>query len=126
MPELKIKNLRSESSAWTRSLRYMADENILMKNRLSEVLQEDFNIELLPQVENFHSLFLTAEEFIGLLRHNISELDQLLANNQNAIFQGNEVAKMRSRLQSQMITAEERFSKLKREFYEFLAANAGI
>ena len=63
MPEVKIKNLQSESNGWKRSLGYMSDENIQMKTRLSAILQENFDIALLPQVENFHTLLLKEEEF---------------------------------------------------------------
>ncbi len=126
MPDLRIKNLRIESNAWTRSLRYMSDENILMKNRLSEILQEDFDIDLLPQVENFHTLFLSCEEFMNVLRHSIAELEQLLAKNDAGLPLSEEINKMRSRVQYQMKTAELRFNALKTDFYDFFSANTGV
>ncbi len=121
MPNLNIKNLRNESNTWTHLLRSMSDENIVMKTRLSEMLQEDFDIALLPRVEHFHSLLLTEEEFINLLRHNIAELDHKLDSEQTYI-NPNEpgVDYMSSRLQQQMITADIRFRKLKSDFYKFL------
>ena len=119
MPLFDLKNVRGEGNAWKRSLRYMSDENILMKTALAEILQGDFDLAYLPQVENFQTLLLKEEEFIHLLRHNISELDAFLSrDNPNE----NEIEFLRSRLQQQMRTAELRFNKLKSEVYDFLSA----
>lgn len=97
----------------------MSDENILMKTYLSNVLQDNFDINLLPQVENLYSHLLTEEEFINLLRHNIGELDSLIDSNNLKFIHNSKFENMRSTLQSQMKTARIRFANLKSEFNDF-------
>ncbi|MEO5906558.1 MAG: hypothetical protein ABIQ11_07520, partial [Saprospiraceae bacterium] len=110
-----------ESNGWKRTLGFMSDENILMKTRLFEILQGNFDITLLPRVENFHSLLLKEEEFINLLRHNMAELDYLLVHEHQHHRNIAEIDFMHSRLKYQMMTAETRFKKLESEFYDFLS-----
>ena len=55
MPELKLKQLKYESDTWKRLLDFMMDENIQLKNRLSEVLKDQFDKNLLDDVERFQS-----------------------------------------------------------------------
>ncbi len=107
-----IETLLKESHAWALSLRYMSDEHIIMKMSLTKMLQDDFNIELLPKVEKFHSMLLTEEDNIHLLRHTIAEFDELLTT-RRVDFSGQEIEKRKSRLQHQMLTLEQRFTKLK-------------
>ncbi len=124
MPDLKIKQYQSESNAWKRSVSHMADENIQMKIRVAEILNDAFDIRLLPAVENFQSRVLNEEQGIILLRHNIAELDKfLLTNTLNYSNVSIEIGPLRTRLQYQITTAEARFNKLKSEFYYFLSEN---
>lgn len=111
--------MKSEINNWRRTLGIMSDENILMKARLSSVLQENFDINLLPQVENLYSHLLTEEEFINLLRHNIGELDNLVESGNSEVENTHRCENMCSTLQSQMMTAKIRLSKLKSEFNDF-------
>ena len=41
MPGIKLRLLRQESDAWKRILEFMTEENIHLKNRLSEILKSD-------------------------------------------------------------------------------------
>lgn len=118
MAELTSK-LKEEIKDWKRSLGNMSDENILMKTRLSNMLQGNFDINLLPQVENLYSLLLTEEEFINLLRHNVVELDSLIKSENTRELNKNRFELMGLNLQSQMITAKIRLNKLKSEFNAF-------
>ncbi len=116
----KTSKLKSDIKDWKQSLGYMSDENILMKTRLSNMLQDNFDISLLPQVEDLYSHLLSEEEFINLLRHNIGELDSLIeANNQKEINTGR-FDNLSNMLQSQMTTAKIRLTKLKSDVNDFL------
>ena len=53
MPELKLKQLQNESDSWKKLLGFMMDENIRLKNRLSELLKDKFDKNLLEEVESF-------------------------------------------------------------------------
>ena len=78
MPELKLKQLQYESDTWKRLLGFMMDENIHLKNRLSEVLKDKFDKNLLVEIEGFQSNFIKKDELIGLLRNDVAGLDKLL------------------------------------------------
>ena len=114
-----LQEMKGEIKGWKQSLGNMSDENIQMKTRLSKMLQENFDITLLPEVENLYSLLLTEEEFINLLRHNVGELDSLMESDNTKDINKNRFESMAQRLQVQMMTARIRLSKLKSEFNEF-------
>ena len=78
MPELKLKQLQYERDTLKRLLDFMIVENVHMKNRLSEVLQDKFDKNLLKGIEFFQSTFLKEDELIGLLRNDFAELNKLL------------------------------------------------
>ena len=67
MSEVKLRQLKYESDTWKRLLGFVMEENIHLKNRLSEVLKANFDKNLLNDVENFYSEFIRADELIGLL-----------------------------------------------------------
>ena len=120
------KRMKSEINDWRLSLGTMSDENIIMKTHLSAILKENFDISLLPQVENLYSHLLTEEEFINLLRHNIGELDSLIDSETSKSLNKNRFEHMCSTLQSQMTTARIRLSRLKSEFNDFFQHGAGV
>jgi hypothetical protein len=121
MPELKLKQLQYESDTWKRLLSFMVEENVRLKNRLAEILKEQFNASLLEEVELFQSSFLKEDELIGLLRNEIVEFDKLLARE---IFEDGkimrEVEKKMIKLRNNIDTAEKQFGKLKAEFNSYL------
>ena len=118
--------MKREINNWKASLGSMADENILMKARLSNMLKENFDISLLPQVENLYSHLLKEEEFINLLRHNIGELDSMIESGHSKFLNKTRFENMWSTLQSQMMTARIRLTNLKSEFNEFFRQEKGM
>ena len=124
MSELKLKQLRYECETWKRLLSFAMEENIYLKNRLSEVLKEKFDKNLLEDVENFHTRFIKEDELIGLLRNDIAEFDSLLARE---IFEdgviGRQVERKLKKLRESIKSAEEHFGKLKLEFNSYLSEN---
>jgi regulator of replication initiation timing len=124
MPELKLKQLQYESDSWKRLLGFIVDENIHLKNRLSEVLKDKFDNNLLEEVEGFQSSFIKEDELIGLLRNDVAELDKLLVRE---IFEdgkiANEIDKKLNRLRNNITIAEKQFGKLKVEFNSYLSEN---
>ncbi len=124
MPELKLKQLQYEAETWKRLLGFMVDENIHLKNRLSEILKDRFDKNLLDEVESFQSRFVKEDEMIGLLRNEVAELDKLLARE---IFEDgsliHKVDKKLKTLRSNISNAEKQFGKLKTEFNSYLSEN---
>ena len=124
MPELKIKQLQYESNTWKRLLGFMIDENVYLKNRVSEVLKNGFDKGLLEEMESFHSRFIKEDDLIGLLRNEVAELDKLLVRE---IFEDGQLVKeidtKLKKLHKNIITAERQLNELKLEFNNYLSEN---
>lgn len=124
MPDLKLKQLQYETGTWKRLLRFMIEENIRFKNRLSEILGDRFNKNLLEEVDRFQGGFIKEDEMIRLLRNDVTEMDILLTKE---IFVDGTVSKeidiKLTRLRNNMMAAESHFVKIKSEFNNFLLAN---
>jgi len=78
IPNLKLKQLQYEAGTWKRLLLFMSDENICLKNRLSEILKGPFNGSLLDELENFQSRFIREDELLLFMRSDFVALDKLL------------------------------------------------
>ena len=124
MTELNLKQLQFESDTWKRLLGFMIDENIHMKYRLSKVLKDNFDKNLLEKVENFQSKFIKEDELISLLRNDVAELDKLLVRE---IFEDgkiiNDIDGKLKKLRNDITIAERHFSNLKLEFNNYLSEN---
>jgi len=124
MPELKLKQLQYENETWKRLLGFMKDENVYLKTRLSELLKDNFDKNLLEEVENFQSRFIKEDELIGLLRNDAAELDRLL---EREIFEDgqilNQVEKQLKKLRRNIKIAQRQFARLKLEFNNYLSEN---
>jgi hypothetical protein len=126
MPGLILKQLHYESQTWKRLLGFMMEENIHLKNRISEILKNGFDKNLLEEMENFQNKFIKEDELIGLLRNERAELDKLLVN---VLVNGipaerdimKEINRRLEKFRSNIITAEKHFGKVKLEFNHYLS-----
>ena len=124
MPELKLKQLQYESDTWKHLLGFMMDENIRQKNRLSEILKNGFNRNLLEEMEDFQTRFIKEDERIRLMRHELVELHKLLIRE---IYDDGKIikeinAKFKN-LRNNIAITERKFGELKLEFNNFLSEN---
>ena len=69
--------MRHELGTWQRTLNYILQENICLKNRLAELIKEGMENDLLEQVEYFQNQFLNKDAVIALLRQDIVHEQQL-------------------------------------------------
>ncbi len=124
MPELKLKQLQFETETWKRVLGFMTDENIHLKNRLSEILKNNFNPNLLEEVEIFHNNFLKEDERIDVLKKEVTGLDKLLVRE---IFEDGTIIRQvdskLKRLRNNIKIAEAQFTRLKMDFNNYLSEN---
>lgn len=124
MPELKLKQLQYESDTWKRLLGFIMEENSYLKNRISEILKDKFNKNLLEELEGFQSRVVKEDGLIVLLRNDVAELDKLLER--EIVENGKiikEIDKTLKRLRNNIIVIEKQFGKLKLEFNSFLLEN---
>jgi hypothetical protein len=121
MPGLKLKQLQHESDTWKRVLGFMSDENVHLKNRLSEILKTNDNKSLLVKAEGFQNNFVREDEVIRLLRNDIAVFDKLLVRE---IFEDgivmNDLVKKLKLIRSNINKTEKGFNKLKLEFNNYL------
>lgn len=124
MPDLKFKQLQYESDTWKRLLGFMMDENVHLKNRLSEVLKEEFDNSLLDELDNFQNRFVKVDELISLLRNDVAAFDKLFvserAKDEKFLHEINRELK---KLRSNLLSADNMFGKLKLEFTSYLTEN---
>ena len=121
---LKIKQLRHETSTWKRVLHFMQEENIHLKNRLSDVLKDSFDKKMLADVEVFQNNFIKEDELIGLLKNELAEIENSLQHN---IFNEgkieNSIDWKIKKLRTNIENAEKDFSKTTNDFNIYLSEN---
>jgi hypothetical protein len=122
MPELKLKQLHYESDTWKRLLAFMMDENIYLKNRISEILKDRFDTALLEDTEHFQNRFVNEDKLIELLRNEVAEFDKLLVNE---IFEDGHLKKAvenkAKHIRKNIKDAEIEFAKLKQDFSNYFS-----
>ena len=121
---LRLKQLKHESDTWKRSLGFLMDENVQLKNRLAEILRTEFDASLLDEIEDFQTAFLKEDEMIGLLRTDLAKLDKLLMRE---VFEDGQIIeninRMLKLIRRNISIAETQFAKLKMEFNSYLLEN---
>ncbi len=124
MSQLKLKQLQHESDTWKRSLGFMMDENVQLKNRLAEIVRTEFDETLLGDIENFQTNFIREDEMISLLKTDIAKLDKLLVRE---TFEDGQIVENINRtlreIRRNIGIAETQFVKLKLEFNSYLLEN---
>jgi glutaredoxin 2 len=119
--ESKMEQFQYETNTWKRSLGLMIEENIHLKNRLTEILKNGFDKKLLEYLEYFQNRFIKEDERIGLIRHDIASIDKIIQDE----FWGDhqivkETNKKMSMLRNIMLHAEKQFNELKLEFDNYI------
>ncbi len=124
MPQKKMQQIQIESNTWKRLLDFFREENVRSKNRLSDILKENFDRNLLEDLENFQSRFVQQDELLGLLRNEIAELDKLLLDEEmNDGTRPAMVARKLGNLRHNLSNSEIRFSELQLDFNKYLVEN---
>ena len=127
IPDFKLKQLQYEIDTWKRLLGFMIEENIHLKIRLSEVLKNKFDNNLLEEVEDFYNKIIKEDDLFLLLRNEINELDKLF---DNIIFKEEDVLIKANRkfkqFRNNINATEKQFGKLKMNFNNYLLENTQI
>jgi len=120
MDLLKRGQLEHECNTFRRLLLFLKEENIVLKNRLSEILKDSFDKNLLEQAELFHNDFIREDERIHLLRNDLAALDNLLAKAFNS--EKNAASEIDARLRelrNNIHIAENQFIKMQSDFNKY-------
>lgn len=124
MAGLKLVQLQNESDAWKRQLVFITEETINLKSRISEVLKETDDNEILDSLENFQTSLIKEDELILLLRDDVREYDKLLTKEK---FEDGWLERRclnkTNELRRSIFLAAEKFESLKSAFYSYLTEN---
>lgn len=77
-PEKKIRQFQDVLAMWKQLLNARMEENIFLKYKISEILKNNFNQNLLEEIEEFQTQFIKEDELINSLRKDVSELDNYI------------------------------------------------
>ncbi len=120
MEVLKRGQLEHECNTLRRLLLFLKEENIVLKNRLSEILKDSFDKNLLEQAELFHNDFIRKDERIHLLRNDLAGLDNVLAKTINSERKSSvEIDARLSQLRNNTNIAENQFIKMQSDFNKY-------
>lgn len=77
---LLISQFRSENETWNRTLESLTEEDVNLKMRLSEILQnmDKRDDRLLDRIEHFHNRLLKINETIKFLRVEVNKIEKQL------------------------------------------------
>lgn len=124
MQETALNQLKYECDTWKRMLKFLTDENIQLKNKISDILKSNFDKSLLEELEIFQSRFVREDEIINLLRNDIAEVDKFHLREP---FENRKIAdKIERNLQlirNNISNAEKQFGILKRDFAKYISEN---
>jgi seryl-tRNA synthetase len=109
-----------ENKTWRRLLEFLKQENIILKNRLAEVVDYRMDKEFLALAEQFQNKFIIKDEYIDELRHDINEQAEDLIKIKDH-FTNNKLIKRQEKLRNEMEYFEKDFSNLKNEFNKYLS-----
>lgn len=106
-----------ETACWKRTLFFMKEETIILKNRIAEIVKGTIDTSSLAEIEKFQSSFINEDVLIGLFRNDLAELDQLFKDETGKTKKNKiEINSMLVKLRNNFEIAEKRFSKLKSDF----------
>lgn len=121
MPDMEISKpqFSYENRSWIRLLEFFKQENIMLKNRLAEVLEQQVGRDFLARAEQFQNKFIVKDEVIDELRHDINSQLQDMGGNSDILLP-EKLLKKQEKLRNEMEYFEKEFTSLKNEFNKYL------
>jgi len=77
-PETGIRQFQTEIEAWKQLLNSRMEENVLLKNEISDILKNNYDQNSLEEIEGFQTQFIREDELIHLLRSDASDIENLM------------------------------------------------
>jgi hypothetical protein len=120
----KLEQYRHEYQTWQRMLEFFKQENAFLKTRLSEVLDNTTDKSFLALAEHFQNQFIIKDDFIGELKHDIHEVELLVAEYAAALKNISEkkMETKHNKLRNEMEYLEKSFTQLRNDFNKYLVA----
>lgn len=120
----KINQFKYETATSKRVLSFLMDENVCLKNRLSEILKNSFEKNLLEEMEIFQNKFIEVDERLESLRADVAALDKLLLTEwlEAELFMSG-INNTLKNIRTNVEISETEFGKLKSAFSIYLLDN---
>jgi len=110
----------SPHESWKSILRVMEDETIIFKTQLADVLSKNFERRHLGYLEFFQHRFLKMDEQIGLLRHELRELQEAMQQYDETAVYPVGITNLRELLAAKMDRIQDNFDALAADFRMYL------
>lgn len=110
----------SPHESWKYILRVMEDETIIFKTQLAKVLSNNFERRHLRYLEVFQHRFLKMDEQIGLLRHELRELQEAMQQSDETAVYPVGITHLQEILSAKMDTVQDNFDTLAADFSMYL------
>jgi len=75
-----MEQIGTKIEKWRQSLNERMEENLLLKDRLANILKNDYDHSLLEEIEDFQTRLICEDELISSFRQVINELENLIKN----------------------------------------------
>jgi chromosome segregation ATPase len=117
-----ISELHKQNGEWKSLLTFVREEIETFKNRLSEVVSKNDDVEILAPAEHFQNQFIRHNEVIDELLHDINADEHRLVVNvkENNIAVEHRKVDVNENIISRMETFEKIYNDLKKEYIEYL------
>ena len=73
-----IKQFQTEIESWKQLLNAGMEENVLLKNRMSDILKNNYDQSSLEEIEEFQNQFIRQDELIYSLKSDVNDSCNLL------------------------------------------------
>ena len=120
-PNNEIKEFQEEMNSWKKMLSSRMEKNVIMKNKLGDLLKKNYNKNYLEQIEEFQNKFIREDEVTDMLRNDVIKFDNL-SNSQ--VFKEEKLResceKRMEKLRDEIVQSENNFCSLIASFDDFV------
>jgi hypothetical protein len=118
-----ISQLHDEHTDWLKRLDFYADELMIMKARIAEVVAKNTSKDILAQAEHFQNSFIVQKNNIDELRHSINDHDHYLENRveENPVAADKRMVNDHPKMRDSLNSFESNFNNIRHELNKFLA-----
>lgn len=118
---MNIQQMVSEIDTLLRVTDFLGSENINLKNRLSQVIQNDLAVGMLEQIETYQNSFITFDTILALLVRDIKEhKKRILIDSATESDLSDKTIHIQNKLRDDVGKTEKEFAGLRANFNKFL------
>ncbi len=109
---------KQERKAWERSLEFFKQENVLLKYRLSEMVDNNEEKKFLQMAEHFQNEFILKDERLNMLKKDLQMFSDKFIDFQNEKAISRKLMANHDEIRNQILELEKSFLHLSKEFNE--------